>query len=83
MVTFTCRTRIPKSHRVLVTVPPEVPEGPAELTVTVSPVNHLTKAERRTRVRKMLVRLAALRREFAHTGLNLSEEVIRQRHEED
>jgi len=71
--------KVPRNHRVSFTLPPDVPEGPAEVTLDVNPKGDLR--DRRGRIRRMLSELRRFRKRFAGRNVNLSEAVIQERRE--
>lgn len=84
METLRIKTIVPKNHRVEITLPPEVPEGPAEMVVTIKPTASLSDSdeERLARRSEVLADLRKLREKYAHRNFRLSEAVIEVRREE-
>jgi len=80
--TLRVRAVVPKDHRVEITLPENVPEGPVDMVVTLTPASGESDEARRVRVRASLAGLAALRDKYAHLDLRLSETVIEMRREE-
>ena len=76
-------TVVPKNHRVQITLPAEVPVGPAELEVVVRSEAHLPDAGRRSNLLKILDELKASRRQFDGRDIRLSEAVLEERREEN
>ncbi len=65
-----------------ITLPADVPEGPADLEVTVTPASTPGGADWRERRSTMLDGLRRLREEFGGRDIRLSEAVIEVRREE-
>ncbi len=82
METLRIKTIVPKNHRVEITLPPEVPEGPAEMVVTVKPTASPSDEERLAKRSEVLADLRKLREKYAHRNFRLSEAVIEVRREE-
>jgi hypothetical protein len=76
-------TTVPKDHRVEISLPPEVPEGPADLAIIVTPTAPADGEDWRADRREMLARLAEFRERFKGRNLNMAEEVIKLRREDD
>ena len=74
MESLTVRTIIHRNRRVAIRLPRDVPEGPAELTVSI----RSDKDTRKMKVHRMLARLRLLRRELGG-HVRLSQAVIQER----
>lgn len=74
------RTVIPKSHRIEIDIPAEIPEGPADVEITVIPAASPTDEENRQAGLEMwLDEMRLLREKYAARDLRLSEAVIEER----
>jgi len=75
------KTIVPKNRRVEVPLPPEVPEGPVELSITVANTGTET-ADNNAGWSAILSELRKLRERIPERNIGLSDEVIRMRREE-
>lgn len=75
------KTVVSKDHRVEIALPPEVPEGPVEIEMTVTQAGREVD-DARPEWDEVLARLRKLRERFAGRDIRLSDEVIRTRREE-
>ena len=75
------KTVVSKDHRIEISLPPEVPEGPVDIEMTVTPSRADAK-NGKVDWDDVLVRLRKLRESFAGRDIRLSEEVIKLRQEE-
>jgi hypothetical protein len=80
---FKIKGVIPKDRRVEISLPPEVPEGPVDLEVTITPVTADRAVRTRDDVDEMLDRLREFRKQFEGRDIRLSDAVIELRQEED
>jgi len=76
------RTVVPRDHRIEIVLPENVPEGPADVEVTVTPTNVGDNGDWRVRRMAWLAELDAVRKKHAHLNVRLSEAVIEMRREE-
>ena len=74
---------VPKDRKVEIILPPEVPEGPVDIEVTITPVTADRAVRARDDVDEMLDRLREFRKQFEGRDILLSDAVIELRREED
>ena len=74
---------VSKDHRVDIAVPPEVPEGPVDIEMTITPETAIGGSDDPQGIREVLGRLREFRKQFEGRDIRLSDAVIELRREGD
>lgn len=82
METVRLRTIVPKSHRIEIDLPPQVPEGPADVLVIVETPPAHADGDKKKNLLLLLDDLQAFREQFRGRDIRLSDAVIEERRED-